>query len=243
MVDNSILNDAAEELSSLPVEYSGLSDRLLNLDDVAKELSSLDVSPVSQEDNSLDELKNITLNKDDYKKFGFDVNSTSHKWDLATDDAGKEFYSTLAMIAETVGADETAKDFRNTSEEFRKTREAKPNPDISMSITEESSKIYDRFSKGEILGAIGDTAEFVHSALVGAAPSLIATGAAVGGGVVAAPVLTAVGVPTMLTVSVLGLTPGLLLSAGSIHDEAIKYGASKEEAQAVGLGAGTAIGL
>jgi len=36
MVDNSILNAAAEELSSLPVEYSGLSDRLLNLDDVAK---------------------------------------------------------------------------------------------------------------------------------------------------------------------------------------------------------------
>ena len=52
MVDNSILNDAAEELSSLPVEYSGLNDRLLNLDDVAKELSSLDVSAVSQEDNS-----------------------------------------------------------------------------------------------------------------------------------------------------------------------------------------------
>ncbi len=62
MADNSILNAAAEELSSLPVEYSGLSDRLLNLDDVAKELSSLDVSPVSQENNSLDELKNITLN-------------------------------------------------------------------------------------------------------------------------------------------------------------------------------------
>lgn len=240
-----------EQLLSEPtVQEEG--GQVLSFNDIEKNIESKAQDIISryglEEDSdssvsSFDKLTDDDITTSSFKSVGLDVNSTSHKWDLATDDAGKEFYSTLAMIAETVGADETAKDFRNTSEEFRKTREAKPNPDISMSITEESSKIYDRFSKGEILGAIGDTAEFVHSALVGAAPSLIATGAAVGGGVVAAPVLTAVGVPTMLTVSVLGLTPGLLLSAGSIHDEAIKYGASKEEAQAVGLGAGTAIGL
>ena len=227
-----------EELNSIG------NDSFLTIDEITKKLDSLRLEPViKKEVDPLDALSKLEISTDTLIKSGFNPNSTAHKWDLATDDLGKEFYSTLAMISETVGADETAKDFRNTSEEFRKTREAKPNPDISMSTWEESSKIYDRFSKGEILGAIGDTAEFVHSALVGIGPSLLAPGAAVGGGVVAAPVLTPVGVPTMLTVSVLGLTPGLLLSAGSIHDEAIKYGASKEEAQAVGLGAGTAIGL
>ena len=191
-----------EELNSIG------NDSFLTIDEITKKLDSLRLEPViKKEVDPLDALSKLEISTDTLIKAGFNPNSTAHKWDLATDDLGKEFYSTLAMISETVGADETAKDFRNTSEEFRKTREAKPNPDISMSTWEESSKIYDRFSKGEILGAIGDTAEFVHSALVGIAPSLLATGAAVGGGVVAAPVLTAVGVPTMLTVSVLGLTP------------------------------------
>jgi len=195
------------------------------------------------EQDLLNQLKNISPSTSGLKALGINPNSTANKWDLATDDMGKEFYSTLGMLADIVGAEETAEDFRITSEEFRKARESKPQPDISMSITEESSKIYDRFSRGEILGGIADTAEFVHSAIIGAGPSLLATGAAVGAGAVAAPVLTAVGIPTMLTVSVLGLTPGLFLSAGDVHDEAIKYGASKEEAQAIGLGAGTAIGL
>ena len=195
------------------------------------------------EQDLLNQLKNISPSTSGLKGLGINPNSTANKFDLATDDMGKEFYSTLGMLADIVGAEETAKDFRATSEEFRKARESKPQPDISAAVTDEAPKIYDRFSRGEILGGITDTAELLHSMLIINGPSLAATGAAVGTGAVAAPVLSAVGIPTMLTMSVLGLTPGLFLNAGDVHDEAIKYGASKEEAQAIGLGAGTVIGL
>ena len=243
MVQSNTLEGIAEELNALPSEDFTIGGQLLDIQDTANELDSLDSSSKPVKEDLFLTLKNMKFSKEDYKNLGFDVNSSSHKWDLATDNMGVEFYSTLAMMADTVGADETAKDFRKTSADYKRIVDSKPKPDISMSITDESAKIYDRFSEGEILGAITDTAEWVHSAIIGAAPSLLATGAAVGTGVVIAPVLATAGIPTILTVSILGLTPGLFLSAGSIHDEAIKHGASPEEAQAIGLGGGTAIGL
>jgi len=170
-------------------------------------------------------------------------NSTSNKWDIATDQMMGSMYKTLGMFSELFEAPETAEDFRKTAVEYEEAAARKPKPDVSMSITDEGEKIIDKFSEGEILGAITDTAEYVHSVLAGAGPSLLATGAAVGAGAFIAPVLGVAGIPALLTTSVVGLTPGLLLSAGEIHDEAIKYGADPDEAKALGIGAGTVYGL
>jgi len=170
-------------------------------------------------------------------------NSTSNKWDIATDQMMGSMYKTLGMFSELFEAPETAEDFRKTAVEYEEAAARKPKPDVSMSITDEGEKILDKFGEGEILGAITDTAEYVHSVLAGAGPSLLATGAAVGAGAFIAPVLGVAGIPALLTTSVVGLTPGLLLSAGEIHDEAIKYGADPDEAKALGIGACTVYGL
>ena len=170
-------------------------------------------------------------------------NSTSNKWEIATDQMMGSIYSTLGMFSDAFDAPETAADFRKTSAEYEEAAARRPTPDVSMSIIDEGEKVIDQFGEGEILGAITDTAEYVHSVLIGAAPSLLGTGAAVGAGAVLAPILATAGIPALLTASVVGLTPGLLLSAGDIHDEAVKYGADSDEAIAVGLGAGTVYGL
>ena len=172
-----------------------------------------------------------------------DRNSTSNKWEIATDQMMGSIYSTLGMFSDAFDAPETAADFRKTSTEYEEAAARRPTPDVSMSLIDEGEKVIDQFGEGEIFGAITDTAEYVHSVLIGAAPSLLGTGAAVGAGAVLAPILATAGIPALLTASVVGLTPGLLLSAGDIHDEAVKYGADSDEAIAVGLGAGTVYGL
>ena len=174
-----------------------------------------------------------------------DPNSTANKWDIATDQAGEVLYDGIALLAAKVGADDQAAEWRKASDEYKKSAASKPQPEISMSITEEAPKIYDKFSEGEILEAVTDTADFVHSVLVGIAPSMLATGAGIGTAAVAAPVLGAIGAGTVTTgliTAVIGLTPSMLLSSGQIYEDALKNGASVEDAENIGLGAGTVVG-
>jgi len=176
---------------------------------------------------------------------GIDPNSTANKWDIATDQAGEMFYDGVALLAAKVGADDIATDFRKTSDEYKQSAASKPQPEISMSITEEAPKIYDKFSEGEILEAITDTADFVHSVLVGVAPSMLATGAAVGTAAVAKPVMLGIGagaIASNLTAAVIGMTPSMLMSSGQVYEDALKYGASEEEAENIGIGAGSVVG-
>lgn len=178
-------------------------------------------------------------------KIGIDPNSTANKWDIATDQAGEMIYDGLALFADTFGADDQALEWRKVSDQYKESSASKPKPEISMSITEEAPKILDKFSEGEILEAISDTGDFVHSVLVGVAPSMLATGAAVGTGAVAGGVLAAIGagsIPAALTTLIIGMTPATLMSSGQIYEEALKYGASEEDAQKVGIGGGSIVG-
>jgi GH24 family phage-related lysozyme (muramidase) len=183
--------------------------------------------------------KPLDPNSEEYKDV---ANSTSNKWDIATDELGANFYSSLGVISAKFGLDDAAKSFRETATQYRKDAASKPKPDISMSITEEGGKIYDKFSEGEFLEALKDTAEFVHSALIGAAPSI----AAVAPAVAAAPILASVAgvgaTASSLVAIVAGLASGVTLSSGNIYEELIKNGVSKEEAENISLGAGAAIG-
>jgi len=181
----------------------------------------------------------------DSPNLGIDPNSTANKWGIATDQAGEMLYDGIALLAAKVGADDQAAEWRKASDEYKKSAASKPQPEISMSITEEAPKIYDKFSEGEILEAVTDTADFVHSVLVGIAPSMLATGAGIGTAAVAAPVLGAIGAGTVTTgliTAVIGLTPSMLLSSGQIYEDALKNGASVEDAENIGLGAGTVVG-
>ena len=205
-------------------------NKLFNIQDISQGSSGITPSGITPSDitpNSVDP---------DYK------NSTSNKWDIATDELGANFYSSLGVISAKLGFDKQAQSFRNTAEEYRKEAASKPKPDISMSITEESGKIYDKFSDGDFWGALANTAGFVHSALIGAAPSLAAMGTAVA----ATPIITTLaggGVVTgALTATVVGLASGVTLSSGNVYEELIKNGVSKEEAENISLTAGAAIG-
>ena len=175
-----------------------------------------------------------------------DPNSTANKWDIATDQAGEMFYDGAALFAAKIGADDLAADLRKTSDEYKQSAASKPQPEISMSITEEAPKIYDKFSEGEVLEAITDTADFVHSVLVGVAPSMLATGAAVGAAAVAKPVMLGIGAGALasnLTAAVIGMTPSMVMSSGQVYEDALKYGASKEDAENIGIGAGSVVGF
>ena len=90
-----------------------IAGQLLSFTDVDKEPESLDEPSVLDRSSLLylDDIAESDITPSDFKSAGLDVNSTSHKWDLATDNTGVQFYSTLAMMADIVGADETAKDF------------------------------------------------------------------------------------------------------------------------------------
>jgi len=91
------------------------------------------------------------------------ANSTSNKWDIATDELGANFYSSLGVISAKFGLDDEAKSFRETATQYRKDAASKPKPDISMSITEEGGKIYDKFSgssnAGKFILAFNDSQE------------------------------------------------------------------------------------
>ena len=176
---------------------------------------------------------------------GIDPNSTANKGKIAIDQAGEMIYDGLALFADTFGADDQALEWRKISDQYKESALSRPQPEISMSITEEAPKIIDKFSEGEIFEAISDTGDFVHSVLVGVAPSMAATGAAVGTGAVAGGVLAAIGagsIPAALTTLIIGMTPATLMSSGQIYEEALKYGASEEDAQKVGIGGGSIVG-
>ena len=178
-------------------------------------------------------------------QIGIDPNSTSNKWDIATDQAGEMIYDGLALFADKFGADEQAAEWRTVSDKYKESALSRPQPEISMSITEEAPKIIDKFSEGEILEAIADAGDFVHSVLIGVAPSMIATGAAVGTAAVAKPVLAGIGagkLVTGLTTAIIGMSPATLMSSGQVYEEALKYGASEEDAQNIGIGAGSVVG-
>ena len=205
------------------------SSDLVGEEDMLKSLTSFTTTDLSDDPN-----------------FGIDPNTTANKWDIATDQTGEMLYDGIALVASKFGADEQAAEWRKISDRYKESAASKPKPEISMSITEEAPKIIDKFSEGEILEAISDTGDFIHSVLVGVAPSMLATGAAVGTAAVATPIMAALGagsIVTGLTTAIIGLTPAMLLSSGQIYEEALKYGASEEDAQNIGLGAGTVVGV
>ena len=190
-------------------------------------------------DTSLLNIKPLEVGSEEYKEM---ANSTSNKWDIATDELGVNFYKSLGVVTSKLGMDDEAKVFRDIANEYAKDAASKPRPDISMSITEEGGKIYDKFSEGQFLEAVEDTAEFVHSALIGAAPSMLAIAPAVASAPILASLFGGGAVASGLIATVAGLASGVVLSSGNVYDELIKNGVSKEEAENIALGSGAAIG-
>jgi len=176
----------------------------------------------------------------DYSKDYAD--STGNKWDIATDQLTAAAYDGIGLIADIVGFDDTASEWRKEADRNQKIAASRPKPTISMSVTEEIPEIIDRFSDGEISQAISDSAELAHSLIIGVLPSLGATAAGLAVGTLAAPILSVTGIPAALTVAVGMMAPGYLLSSGAIYDEAKEQGASEGAAKTVAVGGGVLVG-
>ena len=170
------------------------------------------------------------------------ADSTGNKWDIATDQLAAQAYDGLGLIADIFGADETAAEYRADADRYQKMAASRPKPSVSMSVTEEVPKIVDQFSEGEILEGISNSAELVHSLMVGVLPSLGASAGGAAVGILAAPVLGTVGVPAALTAAVGMMAPGYLLSSGAIYDEAKEQGASEGAAKTAAVGGGVVVG-
>ena len=170
------------------------------------------------------------------------ADSTGNKWDIATDQLSAAAYDGIGLVADIVGADDTAAEWRKEADRYQKIAASRPKPTVSMSVTEEIPEIIDRFSDGDISQAISDSAELAHSLIIGVLPSLGATAAGLAVGTLAAPVLGVAGIPAALTVAVGMMAPGYLLSSGAIYDEAKEQGASEDAAKTVAVGGGVLVG-
>ena len=236
MADNQLLTldslatDTSNQLMTLDNLTDGSSNQLMTLDNLANTSNQL---------MTLDSLvggSSEPTYSPDY------ADSTGNKWDIATDSLAASAYDGIGLIADLIGADDTAAEWRKEADRYQKIAASRPKPTISMSVTEEVPDIIDKFSDGEIGSAISDSAELVHSLMVGVLPSL---GASIGGlavGALAAPVLGTVGIPAALTTAVGMMAPGYLLSSGSIYDEAKEQGASEEAAKTAAVGGGVLVG-
>ena len=198
--------------------------------------SSFTISP---EELGLSSTDSSVLQLDYLKDY---ADSTSNKWDIATDRLTASAYDGIGLIADIVGADDTASEWRKEADRYQKIAASRPKPTISMSVTEEVPDIIDKFSDGEIGQAISDSAELVHSLMIGVLPSLGASVAGLAVGTLAAPVLGTVGIPAALTTAVGMMAPGYLLSSGAIYDEAKEQGASEDAAKTAAVGGGVLVG-
>ena len=207
MADNQLLTldslatDTSNELMTLDNLVDGSSNQLMTLDNLTDSSDQL---------MTLDSLVGGTtsqpIRSQDY------ADSTGNKWDIATDLLAAQAYDGLGLIADIFGADETAAEYRADADRYQKMAASRPKPSVSMSVTEEIPKIVDQFSEGEILEGISNSAELVHSLMVGVLPSLGASAGGAAVGILAAPVLGTVGVPAALTAAVGMMAPGFLLS-------------------------------
>ena len=228
---DSLVTDTSNQLMTLDNLVDGSSDQLMTLDNLTDSSDQL---------MTLDSLVGGTtsqpIRSQDY------ADSTGNKWDIATDLLAAQAYDGLGLIADIFGADETAAEYRADADRYQKMAASRPKPSVSMSVTEEVPKIVDQFSEGEILEGISNSAELVHSLMVGVLPSLGASAGGAAVGILAAPVLGTVGVPAALTAAVGMMAPGYLLSSGSIYDEAKEQGASEGAAKTAAVGGGVVVG-
>ena len=236
MADNQLLTldslatDTSNQLMTLDNLADGSSNQLMTLDnltDTSNQLMTLDSLVGGSSERTY---------SPDY------ADSTGNKWDIATDQLSAAAYDGIGLIADIVGADDTAAEWRREADRYQKIAASRPKPTISMSVTEEVPDIIDRFSDGEISQAISDSAELAHSLIIGVLPSLGATAAGLAVGALAAPVLGVAGIPAALTTAVGMMAPGYLLSSGSIYDEAKEQGASEGAAKTVAVGGGVLVG-
>jgi hypothetical protein len=175
------------------------------------------------------------------------ANSWSNRLGAGVDSVSSMFNEGLGLLADQLGADETAASFRADAAQNLKDRADRPQPKITASITDTAGKISDDIKNDEYLEAAGKVGTAIKATFAEAIPSL----APAVGGLAAAralsPFLAAipvVGVPVaLLTNIILTFGSGYLMMSGEGYKRAKELGADETESKTAGVVSGIGGGV
>ena len=188
--------------------------------------------------------KPLDPNSEEYKE---EANSWSNRLGSSVDSVYSMFNEGLGLLADQLGADETAASFRADAAQNLKDRAARPQPEITASLTESVDNISEDIKNDEYLEAAGKVATTVKATFAEAIPSL----APAVGGLAAAralsPFLAAipvVGAPlALLTNIILTFGSGYLMMSGEGYKRAKELGADETESKTAGVVSGIGGGI
>ena len=100
------------------------------------------------------------------------ANSWSNRLGAGVDSVSSMFNEGLGLLADQLGADETAASFRADAAQNLKDRADRPQPKITASITDTAGKISDDIKNDEYLEAAGKVGTAIKATFAEAIPSL-----------------------------------------------------------------------
>ena len=239
------LNNSSVELSLDDYEIN--PDLLKTTPDTSNSIGlSLDdyeINPDLLKVNNKISLKDF-LTPEQYEE---EANSWSNRLGSSVDSVYSMFNEGLGLLADQLGADETAASFRADAAQNLKDRAARPQPKITASVTESVDKISKDIADANYLDAAGKVATTVKATFAEAIPSL----APAVGGLAAAralsPFLAAipvVGAPlALLTNIILTFGSGYLMMSGEGYKRAKELGADETESKTAGVVSGIGGGI
>ena len=188
--------------------------------------------------------KPLDPNSEEYKE---EANSWSNRLGASVDSVYAMLNEGLGLLADQLGADETAASFRADAAQNLKDRAARPQPEITASLTESVDNISEDIKNDKYLEAAGKVATTVKATFAEAIPSL----APALGGLAAAralsPFLAAipvVGAPVaLLTNIILTFGSGYLMGSGEVYKEAKKLGADETSSKTAAVVGGIGVGV
>lgn len=151
-------------------------------------------------------------------------------------------YEGYGLLADMLGADETAKENRDAAKNISRELAARPQPTQTASIVEEAPEIVEKFSEGNVLEGFNKLAGQAETLTATALPSLAPTVAAIYGTAITGKWLKyipRVGKPAYWLYRTVGsLLPGYLQGSGQIYKTAKDIGAKDEDAKIAAVGGG-----
>ena len=213
------------------------------LDAQLAQLLSSPVQDTTSEDSSELTIKPLDPSSNEYKDI---ANSWSNRLGAGLDTTKALVNEGLGLFFDQVGADETAASYRRDAQQNIKDRQARPQPEISPSVTEEVPKIVEDFSEGEVLEALGKSATLTKGLLSEAIPSMSVTAGGFAAAKTLAPLvglIPVIGGPLrLLTWAIGALSPGYLMMSGEGYKRAKELGADETSSKIAGNVAGVAGG-
>ena len=175
----------------------------------------------------------------------YNPDSFGAKLDVGIEGMKSSMYEGYGLLADMLGADETAKENRGAAEGIRRELSARPQPTQTASIVEEAPEIAEKFAEGEILEGFNKLAGQAETLTATALPSLAPSVAGYAGTRLTGQwlkLIPRVGKPAYWLYKTVGtLLPGYLMGSGEVYKTAKDLGATDENSKLMAGGAGIAI--